>query len=383
MKTFAHTISKNILSFITFSLLLFSLGCEADLPPLEKYEKLAQLIEKSIQTGEIADIHQKFSASLFMKSLKEKIVLPKAERNGIRSLVKDAFYKSLEETARQYSTENNGVFQFDTLYFEDRTAHLVFNALSNEGQANFVDVYVDAMEEQLFISDHLNYFGGVSFSYGIYQAAKSYHTGNSGQSYSRSNPFITAKRNLDLARKLLLEGNCDEAWDQFNEVEKKYQQIPSSLVLKMHIGSCTEPNKYEEAAKEYIATESITPQGRAYHQLLTAVGQNDLAKFDVARTALNNYIGSNPNITLLKTFALVNAGEYEGAKVYLDRCFDELDNALYTHELKLSILIALERVEEAQACFETIIKQFDVDADYLNMVLEIYPMLDDRTDTSI
>jgi len=367
-------ISAKIWRFFPVFLLLLACEKEEPLPPLEKYQELAELLETGIRSNQHDDVYHKFSTGLFINKLREKIVLHKTAENQVQNIIKSTWEASLKELSASYGEASGGVLDLDTVFIQDRTGHLIFSMLGEVGEVNFIDFHVTAFKDQVYVSDYLSYFKGTMLTDDIHQAVSNFLTNQHDPRNPRDNGYLTAAKLLSQSQMLMKSGLCEEAWNNFHHIEEQYQNNPGFLVWKINIASCLSPEKYIESTKLLLANQLIQEPSKRFHELLLASYQNDIAAFEKANANLINHLGKAKLLYLQKSIFLYNVGEYEGAVNYIERCFPIFEKSFYAQSTKLDMLMGAGRYQAAVACVKEINELFELDYAYFSELFELYPI---------
>ena len=373
-----HQLIAKGLFFLSIPFLLCTLGCSGDkseLPPKERYESLAKIIEKGIRNGDIERIQKRFSSGLLNRQLKKQISLGKGDQNEIMRLAETSFKSNLTGLTQQYGIENGGHFQLDSIFFDQEMGHFLFSAVGASGTVNFIDFWVEAYDHNIYIMDYLIYYQGIKLSDEIHNMIRGLLAQQSNVKGKMHNPYLEAIDQLEEVLVLLKDGDCEGAWEEYGKLNEKYQDHPLFLSWQMRIATCLSPEKYEELATKFTQLKEVYPQSKVYHELMVATYKNDLQLFDKASTKLKTYTGHSAEYDFLKARLFLKKEEPEAALTYIERCFPILDNAFHAHDARLDILMKAGKEREAYECLMKINELFELDSDYFNEVFKTYPQL--------
>lgn len=358
--------------------MLLLTACEEDkpnLPPLVRYQNLADIIQEGVRNDDMSIVIKRFSSGLLNRQIKKEISLPPRDQQEIRKLAETTFKTVMDNLAQTYGIENGGYFKLDSIYFKGKIGHLLFSGIGALGTVNFIDFSIEAYDQGLYIRDYLIYYNGITLSNEVLKTVRGILATQSNVKGKMVNPYLDAVDQLEVMMNMYELGRCEAAWKKYEKLHPRYQKNLIFIPWKMRIGSCIAPEKYAEVASDFIQQKEIEPSAQVYHTMMKAFYLKDIQAFDKAITELKKITGDVPEYEYLKALLFLEKGEADAALTYIERSFVNLAVAFPVHDAKLRILMANKREQEAYECLLTISELFELEWDYFSELFDEYPAL--------
>lgn len=314
-----------------------------------------ELLVWAIENGEWAGY---FYTDPLVKQIQSKY--SSATEEEIKEVMKVEIEGMIDEIKFYTSPERGEPFHVVEQNLKGDSGHLFFG-ISSDLLYNYYDFQIKKIDGKFIIEEITNLY-----------------TGNRLTTLVDAVFNTEKKENLKMVQPMFedyLAKRCEVAWVYYSSLPEKIQQLPEFTEIKVDVATCISDSLSKAVRYSLIASDQLSEQSKAIHQLEFGRVFSDVALLNEAISSLKTIVGNDHYLDQLLPKAYAKSEQYEEALSSINTYLEQQPDSEWGHYYKLDIYLFSGNHLGAKQWLSQIKKRYEVDPTYLANLYEIHPEL--------
>ena len=281
----------------------------------------------------------------------------------------------LGDMVMSYLKSNDGYFNFSKIYFNNKTAHVIFRIYSQIEGLNYFDCELKRINGKINITDVFIYYAGELWTTSYARHMKLLAEYNMGitDSIHPENQFHNSLLKVDYISELLYSGKVDHAELVYSSIPDQFQKDKIIRGVFLKIAHQRGDSAYVNAINHFLQLDPDNRRFNLFFKLLQNLAANKNHEARQSIIDLNEITGKDPLMQLFVGQTFQNELHFEKAIVCYDGVIDRYPDLFETYWYKLIALIQSNNFSEAVNFLDSIVFNFEARKIDLEDLLEDYP----------